>query len=53
MYDALYCGRRFCTLNVIDEANRECLVIEVGVPIPPVRLILVLSRLIDCYGQPA
>ncbi|MNL35959.1 Integrase core domain protein [compost metagenome] len=52
MHDALYCGRRFRTLNVIDEANRECLAIEVGVSIPSARLIRVLSRLIDCYGLP-
>jgi len=52
MHDALYCGRRFRTLNVIDEANRECLAIEVGTSIPSARLIRVLSRLIDCYGTP-
>ena len=48
MHDALYCGRRFRTLNVIDEANRECLAIEAGMSIPSARLIRVLSRLIDC-----
>lgn len=37
---------------MIDEANRECLAIEVGVSIPSARLIRVLSRLIDCYGLP-
>lgn len=52
MHDALYCGRRFRTLNVIDEANRECLAIEVGTSIPSARLIRVLSRLVDCYGAP-
>ncbi|KRC73579.1 transposase [Achromobacter sp. Root83] len=52
MHDALYCGRRFRTLNVIYEANRECLAIEVGMSIPSARLIRVLSRLIDCYGPP-
>lgn len=52
MHDALYCGRRFRTLNVIDEANRECLTIEIGTSIPSARLIRVLSRLIDCYGTP-
>ncbi|OZI77661.1 IS3 family transposase [Bordetella genomosp. 12] len=52
MHDALYCGRRFRTLNVIEEANRECLAIEVGVPIPLARLIRVLGRLIACYGSP-
>ena len=52
MHDALYCERRFRTLNVIDEANRECLAIEVGESIPSARLIRVLSRLIDYYGPP-
>lgn len=33
MHDALYRGRRFRTLNVIDEANLKCLAIEVRVPI--------------------
>ena len=44
------CGRPFRTLNIIDEANRECLAIEEGTSIPSARLIRVLSRLIDCYG---
>ncbi|SDX58726.1 putative transposase [Nitrosomonas oligotropha] len=52
MHDTLYCGRRFRTLNVIDEANRERLAIEIGTSIPSMRLIRVLSRLIDCYGAP-
>jgi len=52
MHDALYCGRRFRTLNVIDEANRECLAIEIGTSIPSLRLIRLLNRLIDCYGAP-
>ena len=52
MHDTLYCGRRFRTLNVIDEANRECLAIEVGMSIPSARLVRVLSSLIDCYGPP-
>ncbi len=52
MHDALYCGRRFGTLNVIGEANRECLAIEVGMSIPSACLIRVLSRLVDCYGPP-
>lgn len=51
-HDVLYCGRRFRTLNVIDKANREGLVIEVGTSIPSTRLIRVLNRLVDCYGAP-
>jgi putative transposase len=52
MHDTLYCGRRFRTLNVIDEAYRECLAVEVGTSIPSARLLRVLSRLLDCYGTP-
>lgn len=52
MHDALYDGRRFRTLNVIDEANREALAIEVGTSIPARRLIRTLSRLVDWYGKP-
>lgn len=53
MHDVLYDGRRFRTLNVIDEANREALAIEVGISIPAARLIRTLSRLIDWYGAPS
>ena len=49
MHDALYCGRRFRTLNVIDEANRECLAIEIGTSISSIRLIRVLNRVVDYY----
>jgi putative transposase len=52
MHDVLYDGRRFRTLNVIDEANREALCIEVGISIPSARLIRALNRLIDWYGAP-
>ncbi|MNQ70831.1 hypothetical protein D3C85_854810 [compost metagenome] len=52
MHDALYCGRRFQTVNVIDEANRECLTIEVGTSIPSAPLAWVWSSLSDCYGPP-
>ncbi len=34
MHDVLYDGRRFRTLNIIDEANREALAIEVGASMP-------------------
>jgi len=52
MHDALHDGRRFRTLNVIDEANREALAIEIGTSIPAKRLIRTLNRLIDWYGPP-
>lgn len=53
MHDALYGGRRFRTFNVLDEANREALALEVGVSIPAARVIRVLEQLIEVYGRPA
>jgi putative transposase len=52
MLDALYGGRRFRTLNVLDEGNREGLAIEVGTSIPATRVIRVLSQLVALYGRP-
>ena len=52
MLDALYGGRRFRTLNVLDEANREALAIEVGASIPATRVIRVLEQLVAMYGRP-
>ena len=53
MHDALYGGRPFRTFNVLDEANRESLAIEVGVSIPAARVIRVLAQLVELYGRPA
>ena len=53
MHGALYGGRRFRTLNVIDEGNREGLAIEVGVSIPASRVVRVLDQLLALYGRPA
>ena len=53
MHDALYGGRPFRTFNVLDEANREVLAIEVGVSIPAARMIRVLEQLVELYGRPA
>ena len=52
MHDAVYGGRRFRTLNVIDEGNREGLASEVGVSIPAMRVVRVLDQLIALYGRP-
>jgi putative transposase len=52
MHDALYGGRRFRILNVLDEGNREGLAIEVGASIPASRVIRVLSQLVALYGRP-
>lgn len=52
MADALYCGRPFRTLNVIDEGNREALGVEIATSIPARRVIRVLEELIELYGKP-
>jgi putative transposase len=44
MQDALYCGKRFRTLNVIDEGVRECLAIEVDTSLKAERVVRVLER---------
>lgn len=53
MADALYGGRKFRTLNVLDEGNREGLAIEVAFAIPSVRVIRVLDELVATHGSPA
>jgi putative transposase len=53
MTDALYGGRKFRTLNVIDEGNREALAIEIAISIPSVRVIRVLEELVALHGRPA
>lgn len=52
MQDALYGGRPFRTLNVLDEANREALAIEIGTSIPAARVVRVLEQLVLLYGRP-
>ena len=52
MADALYGGRPFRTLNVIDEGNREVLGIEIATSIPARRVIRVLEQLIEIHGKP-
>ena len=45
MHDTLYCGKRFRTLNIIDEGTRECLAIEVDTSLPAGRVVRTLERL--------
>jgi len=52
MADALYGGRPFRTLNVLDEANREALGIEIATSIPALRVIRVMEQLIELFGKP-
>jgi putative transposase len=52
MSDALEGGRRFRTLNIIDDCNREALHIDVSFSIPASRVIRVLEHLMSTRGKP-
>lgn len=52
MTDTLYDGRRFRTLNILDEGNREGLAIDAGMSLPSVRVISVLEDLVSLHGAP-
>ena len=53
MRDTLYSGRVFRTLNVIDEANRGALGIDIAVSIPAARVITFVGQMVDLHGRPA
>jgi putative transposase len=52
MSDALWCGRRFRTFNVVDDFNREALAIEVDLNLPAERVVRVLERIAAWRGYP-
>ena len=52
MSDTLYGGRRFRTLNILDEGVREVLAIEVDTSLPAERVIRVLEQVVAWRGQP-
>jgi putative transposase len=52
VFDALTDGRRFRSLNIVDDFNRECLAAEVDTSIPGARVVRVLERLRDLRGVP-
>ncbi len=52
MHDALTCGRRFRTFNVVDDFNREALAIEIDLNIPAQRVVRVLNRIVANRGYP-
>lgn len=52
MHDALVCGRRFRTYNLVDDFNREALAIEIDLNIPTLRVIRVLDRSVANRGDP-
>ena len=53
MHDTLYDGRRFRTLNVLDDGNREALGIEGSTSIPSERAIRMMEQRIELHGRPA
>lgn len=53
MHDALACGRRFHTFNVIDDFSCEALLIETDLNLPALRVVRVLNRIAairSCYA---
>lgn len=50
--DGLSNGRRFRTLNIVDDFSRECPVIEVDTSLPGTRVVRVLERLSETRGLP-
>jgi len=52
MSDTLYGGRRFRTLNILDEGVRAGLAIEMDTSLPAERVIRVLEQVVSWRGQP-
>lgn len=52
MHDALFGGRKFRCFNVIDEADRGGLGIEIATSLPATRIVRVLEELVELYGKP-
>lgn len=52
MSDALENGRRFRTFNVIDDCNREALLLEADYSFPALKVVEHLNNLIEFYGKP-
>ena len=50
--DALADGRKFRSLNIVDDYNRECLAAEVDTSIPGARVVRVLEQLRERRGLP-
>lgn len=52
VHDQVADGRRFRTLNIVDDFTRECLAIEVAVSLPAIHVTRVLDRLAAERGLP-
>jgi len=51
--DVLTDGRRFRTLNVLDDYNRQLLGVEIDFSLPAARVVQVLTRLVEYHGPHA
>jgi putative transposase len=52
MTDSLLNGRKFRTLNLIDDFNREILAVEIDTSLPALRVVRVLEQIISWRGKP-
>lgn len=52
MSDSLWNGRRFCTLNVLDDHNRQALRIKIDASLSASRVVRALNELIEIRGRP-
>ena len=52
MSDALWDGRRYRTFNVVDDFNREALLIEIDFNLPAPRVVRELERIAAVRGYP-
>lgn len=53
MSDSLLSGRKFRTLNLMDDFNREILAVEIDTSLPAERVIRVLEQTIQWRGKPS
>lgn len=52
MEDRLENGRKFRTLNIIDDYNREALALEIDYSFPSAKVVQMLNRVIEWRGKP-
>ena len=52
MSNSLANGKKFRTLNIIDQYNRKCMEIAINYTLPSRKVIEILQRPIDEYGKP-